>query len=188
MDNKVLIFSAPSGAGKSTIIQHIIKKFPNLEFSISATSRKLRGNEEHGIDYYFITNTEFSKLVENNEFIEWEEVYAETCYGTLKSEVERIWNKQNIVVFDIDVVGGVNVKKLFGENALSIFIQPPSINELKNRLTKRNTDTPLEIEKRINKAEEEMQYKDKFDVIIINDNLQVALEKAEEVVGYFINE
>lgn len=184
--NKLLIFSAPSGAGKSTIIQHLLKQFPSLEFSISATSRSSRGGERNGIDYYFLTNEQFKSKAEGGEFIEWEEVYAGTCYGTLHSETTRIWNKGNTVVFDIDVVGGDNLKKLFGNNALSIFIQPPSLEELHKRLIARNTDSNEAIERRLAKAEQELQYKEKFDVVIINDNLETALSEAVEIVNNFI--
>ena len=184
--NKLLIFSAPSGAGKSTIIQHLLKQFPNLEFSVSATSRNPRGEEKESVDYYFLTNEQFKSKAENGEFIEWEEVYAGTCYGTLHSEAQRIWDKGNTIVFDIDVVGGNNLKAIFGDKALSIFIQPPSLEELHKRLIGRATDTPEAIERRIAKAEQELQYKDKFDVIIVNDKLETALEQAAEIVGKFI--
>ena len=157
-----------------------------MEFSVSATSRLPRGEEKNGVDYYFLSNEEFKTRANNEEFVEWEEVYAGTCYGTLKSEVERIWSKGNTVVFDIDVVGGENLKKLFGDNALSIFIQPPSLEELHKRLLGRATDTPEAIEKRIAKAEKELQYKDKFDVIVVNDDLDIALEKATIIVKNFI--
>ena len=187
MKNKVLIFSAPSGAGKSTIVNHLLKSFSNLEFSISATSRQLRGNEKDGVDYHFLSSQEFSTKVNNNEFIEWEEVYAGTCYGTLRSEVERIWAKGNIVVFDIDVVGGINVKKLFGDNAFSIFVQPPSVEELRKRLIGRATDSAEAIDKRILKAESELGYSNQFDVILINDVLEDALSEADKIIANFIN-
>ncbi len=186
MKNKVLIFSAPSGAGKSTIINHLLKNIEKLEFSISATSRQIRGDEKDGVDYYYLTNDEFKSKADNNDFVEWEEVYAGTCYGTLRSEIERIWAKGNVVVFDIDVVGGVNIKKLFGENALSIFVQPPSIDELRKRLMQRATDSSEAIEKRVGKAESELQYSSKFDVVLINDVLENTFEEAYEIVSNFI--
>ncbi len=187
MSGKVIIFSAPSGAGKSTIVAHLLKKFPQLEFSISATSRLPRGAEQNGVEYYFFSSDEFKTKVEQGEFIEWEEVYAGTCYGTLKSEVDRIWAKNNVVVFDIDVVGGVNVKKLFGDNALSVFIQPPSVEELRNRLVGRATDTPEAIEKRVAKASHELTYADKFDVVLINDDLQTAFDESVGIVSNFLS-
>ena len=183
---KVIIFSAPSGSGKSTIVNHLIKKYPQLEFSISATCRAPRGEEKHGKEYYFLSQEDFTKRVRNDEFIEWEEVYAGTSYGTLKSEIERIWNKGHIIVFAVDVKGGVNLKQIFGEHALSIFVMPPSIDELRHRLVKRGTDSAETIEKRVAKAAEELEYAPKFDRIIVNDELTVALAEAEDVVGKFI--
>ncbi|MDO4736149.1 MAG: guanylate kinase [Bacteroidia bacterium] len=185
MDKKVIIFSAPSGAGKSTIVQHLLKKYNFLEFSISATSRAPRGQEVNGKDYYFFSTEEFESKIKENGFVEYEEVYAGSYYGTLKSEVERIWAKGNIIVFDIDVKGGVNLKNLYGENALAVFIQPPSIDELKNRLIGRGTDTPAAIEKRVAKAAEELTYAPKFDIVLINDKLEEALCTAEKLVEEF---
>lgn len=185
MDKKVIIFSAPSGAGKSTIVQHLLKKYNFLEFSISATSRAPRGQEVNGKDYYFFSTEEFENKIKENDFVEYEEVYAGSYYGTLKSEVERIWAKGNIIVFDIDVKGGVNLKKLYGENALAVFIQPPSIEELRNRLIGRGTDTPEAIEKRVAKASEELTYAPKFDIVLINDILEDALCSAEKLVEEF---
>jgi guanylate kinase len=188
MNKKVIIFSAPSGAGKSTIVGHLLKKFPFLEFSISATSRKPRGEEENGKHYYFFSTDQFETKIKNGEFVEYEEVYAGSYYGTLKSEVERIWDKGNIIIFDIDVKGGVNLKRLYGSNALAIFIQPPSVEELRNRLVGRGTDSAEAIERRVAKAEEELTYASKFDKIIINDNLEEALKDAEETVEKFHKE
>ena len=188
MNKKVIIFSAPSGAGKSTIVGHLLKKFPFLEFSISATSRKPRGEEVNGIHYYFFSTDQFETKIKNGEFVEYEEVYAGSYYGTLKSEVERIWDKGNIIIFDIDVKGGVNLKRLYGSNALAIFIQPPSVEELRNRLVGRGTDSAEAIERRVAKAEEELTYAGKFDKIIINDNLEEALKDAEETVEKFHKE
>ncbi len=186
MNGKLFIFSAPSGSGKTTIVKHILSKIPDLEFSISATSRKPRSNETDGKDYYFISFDDFLKRVANNEFIEWEEVYTGTCYGTLKSEVKRIWDKNHHVVFDVDVKGGVNLKKIFGEQALAVFISPPSLEILKQRLEARCTETPESLAKRVGKAAEEMTYADKFDEIIINDKLNDSLAKAETLVRNFI--
>lgn len=185
--NKAIIFSAPSGSGKSTIIGELLKRFENLEFSISATSRRPRGEEKDGVDYYFLSIEEFKKRVDNDEFLEWEEVYEGTCYGTLKSEFERIGNKGNISVFDVDVVGGVNIKKFLKEKSISIFVMPPSIEVLKKRLISRATDSEKEITKRIAKAEQEISYYDQFDEIVINDELSVAVVKAEEVINNFIS-
>ncbi len=183
---KALIFSAPSGSGKSTIIAHLLTKFPQLEFSISATSRKPRGEEIDGKDYYFLSNDEFKNHVANGDFIECEEVYEGTSYGTLNTEIKRIWDKGNIVVFDVDVVGGLNLKHKLDLAALSLFIMPPSIVELENRLQNRNTDTQEAIQKRVAKAKVELTYADKYDVIIVNDNLDIALLEAEKIVGDFI--
>lgn len=187
MNNKVLIVSAPSGAGKSTLISYLLSKFPNLEFSISATSRAPRGSERDGADYYFISNDEFSRRVAKGEFLEWEEVYKGRCYGTLRSEIERIWRAGNVVVFDVDVVGGTNIKRLFPENSLSIFIDPPSIEHLRNRLISRRTDSEQEIARRVAKAEQELQYKGDFDVVIVNDDLQKAEQEIEMVVKDFVD-
>lgn len=185
MNKKVIIFSAPSGAGKSTIVGHLLKKFSFLEFSISATSREPRGEEKNGKDYYFFTKGQFETKIKNGEFVEYEEVYAGSYYGTLRSEVQRIWEKGHIIVFDIDVKGGVNLKKLYGKNALSIFIEPPSIEELRNRLISRGTDKPEDIEKRVSKAAEELSYSDKFDIILVNSDLQETLARAEELISGF---
>ena len=188
MSNKVVIFSAPSGAGKSTIVNHLLGLHPELEFSISATSRAPRGQEQHGVEYYFFTADDFRQMIAEDKFVEYEEVYAGSFYGTLRSEVERIWAKGHVIIFDIDVQGGVNLKKIFGEQALSIFIQAPSVEILRERLVGRNTDTPEAIEKRVAKAASEMEFAaGKFDHVLINDNLETALKEAEEVVGSFIS-
>ncbi len=183
--NKVIIFSAPSGSGKTTIIKHLMGEFPTLQFSVSATSRAIRGEEQHGVDYFFLSPQEFSEAVAADRFVEWEEVYAGTCYGTLKSEVERIWAEGGVVVFDVDVVGGTRLKKIFGEQALSLFIMPPSVEELRNRLVGRATDTPEAIEKRVAKATQELEFAPQFDRTIINDNLASALEDAHQIVAEF---
>lgn len=187
MNNKVIIFSAPSGAGKSTIVNHLLGLHPELEFSISATSRAPRGQEQHGVEYYFFSADEFRKLIAEDKFVEYEEVYAGSFYGTLKSEVERIWAKGHTIIFDIDVQGGVNLKRIFGEQAFSIFIQAPSVEVLRTRLVGRGTDTDEAIERRVAKAASEMEFAaGKFDYVLINDDLQTALAEAESVVGEFL--
>lgn len=187
MSNKVVIFSAPSGSGKSTIVNHILKLHPEMEFSVSATSRAPRGQERDGIEYHFFTTDEFRKMIGEDKFVEYEEVYAGSFYGTLKSEVERIWDKGHVIIFDVDVKGGVNLKKYFGDKALSVFIQAPSVEELRKRLVARGTDSAEAIEKRVAKAAEEMTYADKFDHILVNDNLQKAYEEAELIVNQFLS-
>ncbi len=187
MNNKVLIFSAPSGAGKSTIVNHLLEVFPSLEFSVSATSRAPRGEERNGREYYFLSAEEFASRVASGDFIEWEEVYSGSCYGTLKSELDRIWAEGHVVVFDIDVQGGLNIKKLFGEQALSVFIMPPSVDELRRRLEGRGTDTPEAIERLVAKAESEMAQADRYDKIIVNDSLDTALAEAEDTVREFLD-
>lgn len=186
-NRKAVIFSAPSGSGKSTVVGHILKLHPELEFSISAASRAPRGSEKNGVEYWFISADEFRKRIAADEFVEYEEVYPGSYYGTLKSEVERIWAKGNSVIFDVDVKGGVNLKKYFGDRALSVFVQAPSVEELRRRLIGRATDSPEAIERRVAKAAEEMTYADKFDYILINDDLQKAFADAEAVVGDFLS-
>ena len=183
---KLVIFSAPSGSGKTTIVRELLKLFPQFEFSISATSRKPRGQEQHGIDYYFLSNEEFRQRVERDEFVEWEEVYEGTCYGTLKSEVERIWSKGNVIIFDVDVMGGINLKRLFGEDACSMFIMPPSVEELERRLRGRGTDSEEVIQKRIAKAEFELSKSPEFDYTVVNDDLQVAVDEATTIIRNFL--
>ncbi|MBE5033004.1 guanylate kinase [Gallalistipes aquisgranensis] len=183
---KLVILSAPSGAGKSTIVKHLLKTFPRLEFSVSATSRAPRGTERNGVEYYFLSPEEFSKAVERGEFVEWEEVYAGTCYGTLCTELERIWSKGNVIIFDVDVKGGIRLKEIFGDKALSIFIMPPSIEELRSRLIGRGTDAPEVIERRIQKAETEISYCHKFDRIVVNDRLEEAVEEVTTLIRDFI--
>ncbi len=185
-NGKIIIFSAPSGSGKSTLIGHLLERFPQLEFSISATSRAPRGSEVNGKEYYFLSNEEFKNKVAAGEFVEWEEVYAGTCYGTLRSELKRIWDKGHVIVFDVDVKGGVNLKKIFGDDALSIFIMPPSVEELRRRLEKRGTDTPETIAKRVAKAEEEITYAPLFDKIVVNDSLETAIADATRITESFI--
>lgn len=184
---KLIIFSAPSGAGKTTIVRHLLNLGLNLEFSISATSREARHTETRGVDYYFLSKKEFQNKIKNEEFLEWEEVYKGICYGTLKSEVERIRNQGKNVIFDVDVVGGLNIKKQYGSEALAIFVQPPSVEELRNRLLKRLTESDEKINLRVAKAEHELGFASKFDVVIINSDLEEAFEKAKKVVADFIN-
>lgn len=183
---KLLIFSAPSGSGKTTIVRRLLEQFSNLEFSISATSRAPRGAEKNGVDYYFLTAEEFAEAVAANKFVEWEEVYKGTCYGTLRSEMERIWTKGNVILFDVDVMGGIRLKEIFGEDAMSIFVMPPSIEELRRRLEGRGTDAPEVIEKRIAKASFELTKAPEFDRQVINDDLEVAVSQVAEIVENFI--
>lgn len=188
MENKVIIFSAPSGAGKSTIVNHLLQLHPELEFSISATSRAPRGNERHGVEYYFFSADEFRHMIAEDKFVEHEEVYPGSFYGTLRSEVERIWAKDHVIIFDIDVQGGVNLKRIFGEQAFSVFIQAPSVDVLRERLIGRGTDSPEAIEKRVAKAASEMEFAaGKFDYVLVNDDLQTAKAEAEKVIGDFLN-
>ena len=183
---KLIILSAPSGSGKSTIVNHLLEQRLNLEFSISATSRKPRGLEKHGQEYYFFSADEFKQRIAGGEFIEWEEVYADTYYGTLKSEVERITDHGNNVIFDVDVVGGVNIKKMYGDQAISIFIMPPSVEELRNRLITRGTDSIEAIEKRLAKAELELTYSPQFDRVVINDRLDLAQNEVTDILRTFL--
>jgi guanylate kinase len=183
---KLVIFSAPSGSGKTTIVRELLKRFDCFEFSISATSRQPRGAEQNGIDYYFLTNEEFKERVARDEFVEWEEVYQGTCYGTLKSEMERIWNNGKVIIFDVDVMGGINLKRLFGDDACSMFIMPPSIEELERRLRGRGTDAEEVIQKRIAKAEFEISKAPEFDHVVINDKLDVAVEEAAGIIASFL--
>lgn len=180
--NKLLIFSAPSGAGKSTIVGHLMRKFPQLAFSVSATTRAARAGEQEGREYYFLQIPEFKALIAQDAFVEWEEVYPNQFYGTLYKELERIASMDKIAVFDIDVMGGVHLKQRFGSRALSIFIVPPSLEALRDRLIKRNTDSSESIAKRVAKAAYELRFRDSFDLCIVNDNLDSALKKAEETV------
>ena len=189
MDNKVLIFSAPSGSGKSTIVNHILGLYPDsMEFSVSATSRAPRGEEQHGREYYFLTTEEFREMIAQDKFVEFEEVYEGRFYGTLKSECERIWAAGHVIIFDVDVKGGVKLKKYFGDAALAVFIKAPSVEVLRERLVKRGTDSPEAIEERIAKAEEEMAYAPKFDYVLVNDDLNTAYAESEKVVEDFLDD
>ena len=183
---KLFIFSAPSGSGKTTIVRELLKRYDCFEFSISATSRQPRGQEQNGVDYYFMSNDEFKARVARDEFVEWEEVYAGTCYGTLKSEMERIWAKGNTIFFDVDVMGGINLKRLFGEDACSVFIMPPSVEELERRLRGRGTDAEEVIQKRIAKAEFELSKAPEFDHVVINDVLEDAVNEVSAIISQFL--
>lgn len=183
MKRKVIIFSAPSGSGKSTVIGHLLEKCSELELSISATSRAPRGEERNGVEYYFLSTEEFEERIAADEFVEYEQVYKGSYYGTLKSELQRIWDKGHVILFDVDVKGGVNLKKIFGDDALSVFIQAPSVEVLRERLIKRGTDTPEAIEMRVAKAQEEMEYAPLFDRILINDDMATCLAEAEQIVA-----
>jgi len=186
MNGKVIIISAPSGSGKSTIIKYLLKQNLPLQFAISATSRAPRGDEKDGVEYYFLSYQTFKKKIKNDEFVEYEEVYKDAFYGTLKSEIERIQLSGNHVIFDVDVVGGLRIKKYYGEKALSIFVEPPSIEELRKRLLARRTDSSEMIENRLAKAQHEMEFAPEFDVIIINDVLEKAQTETFNVVQQFI--
>ncbi|MGM9759955.1 MAG: guanylate kinase [Parabacteroides sp.] len=186
MAGKLIIFSAPSGSGKSTIINYLLTQGLNLCFSISATSRAPRGTEQNGVEYYFLTPDEFRARIAAGDFLEYEEVYADKFYGTLKSEVERLLAEGKHVIFDVDVVGGCNIKKFYGDRALSLFIQPPSIEELRRRLEGRGTDSPEVIESRVAKAAYELTFAPKFDVVVVNDDLEQAKAKAFAVIQQFL--
>ena len=188
MQGKLIIFSAPSGSGKTTLVKYLLSVIDDLEFSVSATSRLPRMGEINGRDYYFLSHEEFSEKIKNDEFLEWEEVYNDIFYGTLKSEVERIRRAGKNVIFDVDVVGGSNIKKFYGNEALAVFVQPPSVDELKKRLQNRSTESEERIKMRVAKAEKELEFAGKFDVIIVNDDLPKALIKAENVISEFLSE
>ncbi len=184
--HKLVIVAAPSGAGKTTIVHHLLQTIPELEFSVSATTREQRPNERHGVDYYYITKEEFHRRIDNNEFLEWEEVYGGNFYGTLKSELDRIWAMGHHVIFDIDVVGGLRLKELYPDNSLSVFIMPPSVEALEQRLRGRGTETPANLAMRVEKAAHEMSFSDKFDITIVNATLNQSLPEAENIVRAFL--
>jgi len=184
---KLLIFSAPSGAGKTTIVRHLLDTFPQLAFSVSATSRSKRGEEQESVHYYYLTEEDFRNKIRANEFVEWEEVYPGQFYGTLKKEIERLWSQGKVVVFDVDVIGGLTIKELYGDAARAVFIKPPSIKHLEKRLRDRDTDSEESMKKRVAKAERELTYGNRFDDIIINDDLERAKAKAEKVVREHLN-
>lgn len=183
---KCVIFSAPSGAGKTTIVHYLLKQDLGLEFSVSACSREPRVNEVHGRDYYFLGIEAFREKIKEGAFVEWEEVYTNNFYGTLKSEMERIWSEGKTVIFDVDVIGGLNLKKQFGDDALAIFVQPPSYEELEKRLRTRSTESEEKINQRMEKANKELSFADKFDVILVNDDLTDACNRAEIIVREFL--
>ena len=187
-NGKLIIFSAPSGSGKTTIVKRLLSTFPQFEFSISATSRQPRGEERNGVDYFFLTQEEFRQKVAENAFVEWEEVYNGTCYGTLRSEMERIWAKGNVIIFDVDVMGGINLKRIFGERACSIFIKAPSVEALRERLIGRGTDSAETIEKRVAKAEFELSKASEFDFVVVNDILDNAVAETEQIITDFLKQ
>lgn len=183
---KCIIFSAPSGAGKTTLVHYLLRNMDELEFSISAASRAPRGREENGIDYHFMSVDDFKSKIDQNAFVEWEEVYQDMFYGTLKAEVKKAWDAGKTVVFDVDAEGGINLKKIFGENALSVFIKPPSLFVLEQRLRDRRTETEESIKKRLSKAQAELERAVHFDYVLLNDNLEKACHEAKEMVSNFI--
>lgn len=186
-NNKIIVITAPSGAGKTSITRFLLKEFPQLAFSVSASTRSGRSNEKNGVDYYFISEEDFTRKIQHNEFVEWEMVYEGKYYGTLKSELERIWNNQQVPVLDIDVKGAIHVQQQYPETTLSIFVEPPSVDELKRRLSSRGTETAESLQARVNKASYEISFKHHFHKIILNDNLERACKQAKEVVQQFLN-
>lgn len=188
MKGKVIIVSAPSGAGKTSIVRHLLEQVPDLKFSISATTRPKRDYEIDGKDYYFLTPEQFKERLANDEFLEWQEVYADQFYGSLKSEVERIWSNGQAVIFDVDVLGGLNIKKFYGDEALSVFIEPPTMEELENRLKNRGTENDASLKKRLAKAEYELSFARQFDRIVLNDDLKTAQQEMIDLVRDFLEE
>jgi guanylate kinase len=186
MQGKAIIVSAPSGAGKTTIVRHLLKSLPQLEFSVSACSRTKRDEETDGKDYYFITADDFRAKISGDEFVEWQEVYSGSFYGTLKSEMDRIWSLDKTPIFDVDVLGAVNLKKYFGEKGLAVFIHPPSIEELEHRLRKRGTESDEMLRRRIDKAAYELTFASHFDTIVVNDNLEIKCRKIVDLVRRFL--
>lgn len=185
-NGKLIIFSAPSGSGKTTIVHRLLARFPQLKFSVSATSRAMRPGEQNGKDYHFLSVQDFKQYRDQDRFLEWEEVYPNQFYGTLMSEVEKIWNAGGHVVFDVDVKGGLNIKRKFPERTLAVFVAPPSLQELENRLRKRGTETEESLKKRVGKADQEMQSAPLFDRIIVNDQLDKAVQEAVQAVSQFL--
>lgn len=186
MQTKLIVVSAPSGAGKTSIVRHLLEKFPELSFSVSATTRAKRGMEVDGHDYYFISVPEFQSRIENGAFLEWQEVYAGQYYGSLKSEVDRLGAEGKVVIFDVDVLGGLNIKKYYGDRALSVFIQPPTLESLGDRLRGRGTETPESLKKRLDKAAYELSFAPQFDVVVVNDDLPTAQREAENHIHQFL--
>lgn len=185
-NQKIIIITAPSGSGKTSITHHLMKTFPQLSFSVSAATRAPRGSEQNGVDYYFITENEFRHKIQENAFAEWEMVYEGKYYGTLKSELERIWNNQQVPVLDIDVKGAIHVKQQYPDQTLTLFIEPPSVEELRNRLLGRGTETPESLAARVNKASYELSFKEQFDRRVVNDVLENACREATGIVGAFL--
>ncbi len=183
---KMIVFTAPSGAGKTTVVRHLLKTYPFLGFSVSATNRKRREHEVHGKDYYFFDTEIFLKKIHNNEFVEYEEVYKDQYYGTLKSEVQRLWNEDKQIVFDVDVRGATKIKKLYGDDCLVVFIKPPSLSVITKRLKQRGTETESSLKRRIKRIKKEMTYENSFDTIIVNDMLDVCLKDAELKLEAFL--
>ena len=186
MNGKVIIVSAPSGAGKTSIVKHVLRFLPELRFSTSATTRAMREGEVNGKDYHFLSVEDFKKGIKRDDFLEWEEVYRNQFYGTLKSEIRRIWDEGKVVIFDVDVKGGLNIKKYFGDKALAIFVEPPTVQELENRLRKRGTETEESLRKRVEKAEYELSFAPKFDTVVVNDDLQEAKENTLQKIAQFL--
>lgn len=185
---KLLIFTAPSGAGKTTIVRHLLEYFDELDFSVSATNRAMRSHEKDGKDYYFLSTKKFKKKIEKGDFLEWEEVYEDQYYGTLKSEIKRLWKDKKHIIFDIDVRGAKSIKKVYKDQALAVFIKPPSPEILFERLKNRRTETEKSLKKRIARAKKELKYENKFDTILVNDDLEVALKDAEKIVDAFLKD
>lgn len=184
---KIILITAPSGSGKTSIVNHLMKKFPQLAFSVSATTRHSRNNEKNGVHYYFISEPEFREKIHNKEFLEWEMVYEGKYYGTLKSDIERIWNENKIPVLDIDVQGAIHVQQQYPVNTIAIFIEPPSVDELKRRLKLRGSETDESLQARVNKSNYEMTFKNHFENIITNENFETACTEADKIVGEFLN-
>lgn len=185
-DGKMFIFTAPSGAGKTTVVKHLLNRYDFLGFSVSATTRSKRDYETDGKDYYFMSPEDFRMRISQDAFVEWEEVYHDQYYGTLRSEVDRIWAMKKHLVFDIDVRGAENIKKMYGNQCMSVFVRPPSVQKLIERLISRNTETPESLEKRISKVKREMAYENSFDIVLVNDALDISLTEAEHIVETFI--
>jgi guanylate kinase len=186
MNNKLIIFAGPSGSGKTTLVHHLLTKMPELSFSVSATTREQRANEEHGRDYYFISEEQFKEKIDRNEFVEWEQVYVGGYYGTLKSEIERVWKLKKVVIFDVDVEGALGIKKIYGADALCVMVMPPSLEKLKERLHARATESPESLQKRIGKAEHELSYAYLFDKVIVNDKMEEAFIQALSITADFL--